>query len=343
MHHDHNHDAHAHGPGCEHDHAGHDHAEQGHDHAEQGSHDHAHAGHGHHGHSHAPASFGRAFAVGIALNTLLVVAQFGVGAWAHSTALLADAVHNLGDVLGLAFAWLAAHLGQRGPTERRTYGWGRSSILAALANATVLLIGTGAITVEAVQRLLNPAPVAGPLVMMVAALGILVNGGVALMFMRGREKDLNIKGAFMHMAADAGVSAGVVVAAAIITFTGALWLDPAASLAISAVIVVGSWGLLRDATALAMDAVPPGIDTAAVRSRLLALPGVTEVHDLHIWALSTTSTAATAHLVTGVEAAGLVPQACTLLRTEFGISHCTFQLESPDLAERCALRPEHVV
>jgi cobalt-zinc-cadmium efflux system protein len=328
MHHDHSHDAHAHGPGCTHDHGGHDHN---------------HAAHGHAGHSHAPASFGRAFAVGIALNTLLVAAQFSVGAWAHSTALLADAVHNLGDVLGLVFAWLAAHLGQRRPTERRTYGWGRSSILAALANATVLLIGTGAIVVEAVQRLLNPAPVAGPLVMIVAALGILVNGGVALMFMRGRENDLNIKGAFLHMAADAGVSAGVVVAAAIITVTGALWLDPVASLVISAVIVVGSWGLLRDATALAMDAVPPGIDAAAVHRRLLALPGVTEVHDLHIWALSTTSTAATAHLVTASDAAGLVPQACTLLRSEFGISHCTFQLESADLAERCALRPAEVV
>ena len=309
-----------------------------HDH--HGDHGHDHGGHGH---SHAPATFGRAFAAGIVLNTVLVVAQIGIGAWAHSTALLADAVHNFGDVMGLVFAWLAAWLARRHPTARRTYGWGRGTILAALANATVLLVGTGAVTVEAIQRLLDPAPVAGPLVMLVAALAIVVNGGVALMFMRGRHGDLNVRGAFLHMASDAGVSAGVLVAAWIITLTGALWLDPVASLVISAVIVVGSWGLLRDATALAMDAVPPGIDPAAVDHRLRGLPGVTEVHDLHIWALSTTDTAATAHLVTGATATGLVPLACTLLREEFGISHCTFQLETAELAERCTLRPAHVV
>ena len=309
-----------------------------HDHHGHG-HDHGH----HHGQSHAPAAFGAAFLVGITLNAALVVAQLGVGAWAHSTALLADAVHNFGDVLGLVFAWLAAHMGRRHPTARLTYGWGRGSILAALANASVLLIGTGAIVVEAVQRLLDPAPVSGAPVMVVAALAILVNGGVALMFMRGRDTDLNIRGAFLHMAADAGVSAGVLVAAELITVTGALWLDPIASLGISAVIVVGSWGLLRDATALAMDAVPPAIDPDAVRARLLELPGVTEVHDLHIWALSTTSTAATAHLVTHAAADSVVPMACTLLRQEFAISHCTFQLETADLAERCALRPAHVV
>ena len=301
-----------------------------------------HHGH-HHGHSHAPVAWGRAFLLGIVLNTALVAAQLGVGAWAHSTALLADAVHNAGDVLGLVFAWLAARMAQRHPTARLTYGWGRGSILAALANASVLLVGTGAIVVEAVQRLLNPAPVAGTLVMAVAALAILINGGVAILFMRGRDRDLNIRGTFLHMAADAGVSAGVLAAAWLITLTGALWLDPVASLVISAVILVGSWRLLRDATALAMDAVPPAIDPAAVRDRLLGLPGVTEVHDLHIWALSTTSTAATAHLVTPSAASGVVPLACALLREEFAISHSTFQLETADLAERCALRPAHVV
>ncbi len=304
---------------------------------------HEHHGGHHDGHSHAPAAFGAAFTIGIALNTALVAVQLGVGAWAQSTALLADAVHNAGDVLGLLFAWMAARMAQRHPTARLTYGWGRGSILAALANATVLLLGTGAIVVEAAQRLLDPAPVAGMPVMLVAGVAILVNGGVAAMFMRGRHHDLNIRGAFLHMAADAGVSAGVLVAAWLITLTGALWLDPVASLGISAVIVVGSWSLLRDATALAMDAVPPAIDPAAVRDRLLALPGVTEVHDLHIWALSTTRTAATAHLVTGAAAPNVVPMACTLLREEFAISHCTFQLETADLAERCALRPAHVV
>ena len=315
-----------------------------HDHHQHAHHDHGHGhDHGSHGHSHAPSTFGRAFAVGVALNAALVVMQVGIGVWAHSTALMADAVHNLGDALGLGIAWLAAHLAKRQPTARRTYGWGRGSILAALVNASVLLVGTGAITVEAVQRLVNPAPVAGVPVMVVAALAILINGGVALLFMRGRKTDMNIRGAFLHMAADAGVSAGVLLAAWLITLTGALWLDPLASLVISAVIVAGSWGLLRDATLLAMDAVPPGIDPAAVQDRLLALAGVTEVHDLHIWALSTTRTAATAHLVTAGEAAGLVPQACGLLRDEFGIGHCTFQVETLALAENCVLRPAHVV
>ncbi len=309
-------------------------------------HDHHH-GHGHaqhsHGHSHAPASFGQAFALGMALNAALVAVQAGAGAWAHSTALLADAVHNLGDVLGLGFAWLAAALGERRPTARRTYGWGRGSILAALANASVLLVGTGAIAVEAVQRLLHPAPVAGGAVMAVAAAAILVNGAVAVMFLRGRRQDMNVRGAFLHMAADAGVSAGVLLAAGLISLTGALWLDPAASLLISAVIVAGSWGLLRGATDLAMDAVPPGIDPAAVHGRLLALPGVMEVHDLHIWALSTTRTAATAHLVAADGQAALAPMASSLLRQEFAIAHCTFQVETAEAADGCALRPEHVV
>ena len=281
--------------------------------------------------------------MGVALNLALVAAQVGVGVWAHSTALMADAVHNLGDALGLLIAWLAAWLAQRAPTARRTYGWGRGSILGALINASVLLVGTGAIVVEAVQRLLNPAPVAGGPVMAVAALAIVINGGVALMFMRGRHDDLNIRAAFLHMAADAGVSAGVLVAAWLITLTGALWLDPVASLVISAVIVVGSWSLLQDATALAMDAVPPGIDPAAVRLRLQALPGIVEVHDLHIWALSTTRTAATAHLVAGDAGAGLLPMACRMLQDEFGIAHCTFQVETAEVAGQCALRPADVV
>ncbi len=306
-------------------------------------HSHAH-GHAHnHAHDHAPGSFGRAFAVGMALNAALVALQVGAGVWAHSAALLADAVHNLGDVLGLGFAWLAAVLAERRPTARRTYGWGRGSILAALANASVLLVGTGAIAVEAVRRLFHPGPVAGGIVMDVAALGIVVNGAVALMFMRGRHHDMNVRGAFLHMAADAGVSAGVLAAGLLITLTGALWLDPAASLAISAVIVVSSWGLLREATNLAMDAVPTGIDPAAVHGRLLALPGVLEVHDLHIWALSTTRTAATAHLVAADSQAALAPMACSLLQREFAIAHCTFQLETAETAGGCALRPEHVV
>jgi cobalt-zinc-cadmium efflux system protein len=305
-------------------------------------HDHAHhAGTG--GHHHAPADFGRAFVIGIVLNGGLVAAQIGFGIAAHSMALLADAVHNFGDVLGLVFAWGAARLTRLAPTPTRTYGWGRTTIFAALVNAIVLLIGTGAIAVESVQRLFAPGPVAGGTVMIVAAAGILLNGGTALMFMRGQKGDLNVRGAFLHMASDAAVSLGVVIAAGLIMLTGALWIDPAASLVIGVVIVVGTWGLLRDATALALDAVPPGIDGAAVQRCLAALPGVVEVHDLHIWGLSTTRTAATAHLVTAQPGGAVIPLACEALHEQFEITHCTFQIETPDAASHCALRPDQVV
>ena len=304
------------------------------------AHDHSHS----HGHSHAaPATFGRAFVIGITLNVALVAAQIGYGIAAHSVALLSDAVHNFGDVLGLVFAWGAVLLGRLSPTRQRTYGWGRSSIMAALINAVILLVGTGALAVEAVRRLFDPGPVAGMTVMVVAAAGIVLNGATALMFMRGRKDDLNVHGAFIHMAADAGVSLGVVVAAVLIQLTGALWLDPAASLAIGVVIVIGTWGLLRDATSLAMDAVPPGVDAAAIERSLAALPGVTEVHDLHIWALSTSRTALTAHLVTTATDHTLAPQACTMMHDQFEITHCTFQVETAEIAAQCALRPEHVV
>ena len=307
------------------------------------AHDHDHHGHQQHGHSHAPASFGRAFAIGITLNVALVIGQIVFGLYAHSVALLADAVHNTGDVLGLVFAWGASRLGRLAPTTTRTYGWGRSTILAALVNAIVLLIGTGAIAVEAIQRFWAPQPVANGVVMAVAAFGILLNGGTALMFMRGRKDDLNIRGAFLHMAGDVAVSFGVVVAALLMQLTGAPWLDPAASLLIGVVIVAGTWGLLRDATALAMDAVPPGVDAAAVQRSLAALPGVTEVHDLHIWGLSTTQTAVTAHLVTDGANDRLVPLACAALQDQFAITHCTFQVETEAVAADCALRPDGIV
>ena len=270
-------------------------------HSHDHDHDHDHNGHGHAhgglGHSHAPADFGRAFAVGTALNIGFVVVQVVFGLYAHSLALLADAGHNLGDVLGLVLAWWASHLVKTAPTERRTYGLGRSSILAALANAVFLLVAVGGITWEAIRRFNDPAPVAGGTVIWVAAVGIAINTGTALLFMSGRKGDLNVRGAFLHMAADAAVSAGVVVAGVAILWTGWQWLDPVTSLVINAVVVWGTWGLLRDSTNLALDAVPAGIDTAAVRGYLESLPGVEAVHDLHIWALSTTQTALTAHLV----------------------------------------------
>ncbi|MEA2790480.1 MAG: cobalt-zinc-cadmium efflux system protein [Acetobacteraceae bacterium] len=310
-------------------------------------HDHAHDHHGHmhgHGGGHAPASFGMAFAVGTALNTGFVVAQVCFGFAAHSVTLLADAVHNLGDVLGLLIAWGAATLAQRLPTAARTYGWGRSTILASLANAVVLLFGCGAIAVEAVRRFGDPAPVGGSTVMWVAAAGIVINGATALLFMRGRNDDLNIRGAFLHMAADAGVSAGVVIAGLLMTLTGWHWLDPVTSLLIVVVITIGTWNLLRDSANLALDAVPGGIDLGKVDVALRGLPGVIDVHDLHVWGLSTTDTALTAHLVhDGGNPGALILAACREMRDDFSIGHSTFQIETPELAEACALRPAHVI
>ena len=251
----------------------------------------------------------------------------------------------MGDVLGLLLAWWASHLVKTRPTERRTYGMGRSSILAALANAVFLLVAIGGITWEAIRRFGDPTPVAGGTVIWVAAVGIAINTATALLFMGGRKGDLNVKGAFMHMAADAAVSAGVVVAGIAILYTGWHWLDPVTSLAINAIIVWGTWGLLRDATNLALDAVPSGIDTAKVRRYLETLPSVVAVHDLHIWALSTTQTALTVHLVKPDAEIddSLLARACQDLQEKFGIAHATIQLERGDAAHPCHLAPDHVV
>lgn len=327
-----------------HDHAHHDHAHHDHAHHDHDHHDHDHHDHHHHGHSHAPKSFDAAFAIGIALNTGFVAAQVVYGLAAHSMALLADAVHNFGDVFGLLIAWAAVWLGRRTPTAHRTYGWGRSSILASLTNAVVLLLGCGAIAVGALQRLIEPQPVMETTVIWVAALGIVINGGTALLFMRGSHGDLNIRGAFLHMASDALVSLGVVLAGALMLVTGWLWLDPVTSLAIAAVITVGTWGLLRDSANLALDAVPTNVKLDHVQACLGALPGVVEVHDLHVWGLSTSQTALTAHLVVGANHdPALITQACRTMRAKFGIGHATFQLESTDIARECELRGGHVV
>lgn len=317
-----------------------EHAEPGESHA-----GHDHSGHAHGGGGHVPSSFGRAFAIGISLNLAFVSVEAFYGVVAHSVALLADAAHNLADVSGLLIAWGASHLAKRQPTATRTYGWGRSTILASLTNAVVLLLGCGAIALEAARRFQDPQPVAGGTVMWVAAFGILINGATAMLFMRGRENDLNIKGAFLHMAADAAVSAGVVVAALLIVYTGWLWLDPVISLLIVVVITVGTWGLLRDSVNLAMDEVPGGIEMAQVQSSLLALPGVVEVHDLHVWALSTTETALTAHLVHdgSANASEVIRQASDEVRKRFRIGHSTIQVETAEHANSCELRPAGVV
>jgi len=305
-----------------------DHDEHHHDHE---VHDHDEHGHSHgHGHSHAPASFGRAFAIGITLNTVFVVVEVIYGLLAHSLALVADAGHNLSDVLGLVLAWWATVLTRRVATSRYTYGFKRSSVLAALCNAVFLLVSVGAIAWEAVRRLLAPADVAAETLIWVAAFGIVINGATALLFMSGRKGDLNIRGAFAHMMADAVISAGVVVAGIVILFTHWFWLDPVVSLVLVAVIVYGTWDLLCDSLNLALDAVPEGVDAAAVRAYLLGLPGVTDAHHLHIWGLSTTEVALTAHVVVDNPQRGdeLLREINHELSERFHIGHATIQLES---------------
>jgi cobalt-zinc-cadmium efflux system protein len=314
-----------------------------HDHADgPGDDHHDHGGHRHHGHSHVPADFGRAFAIGIALNGAYVVGEAVYGVFANSLALLADAGHNAGDVVSLGLAWLAAWLSKRAPSTRYTYGLRSSSILAALANAVLLALVTGAIAWQAVLRLMHPQPAAGATMMVVAAVGIAINGVTALMFASGRDRDLNVRSAFQHMASDALVAAGVVVTGAAVLYTHWLWLDPVISLVISAVIVWGTWSLLREALALALAGVPSGVDRGGVADYLAGLPGVTDVHDLHIWGMSTTETALTAHLVRPGAPLddGLLTEACVELRRRFAIHHATLQVEcgeSPcELADHAA-------
>jgi cobalt-zinc-cadmium efflux system protein len=309
-----------------------------HDDGHAHGHSHGHTGGRHHRH-HLPASFDRAFAIGVGLNLAFVVTEFVFGVRAHSLALTADAGHNLGDVLGLGLAWAGSVLARRGPTPRRTYGLRRFSILAAIANAGLLLIAVGAIAVEAVQRLRHPAPVASNIVMIVAAIGIVINVGTALGFLRGRHTDLNIRGAFLHMMTDAAASAGVVVTGLVIAMTGWLWLDPAVSLALAALITWSTWGLAKDSLDLALDAVPAGIDPDQVSAVLRELDGVVEVHDLHIWGMSTTDVALTVHLVRpcpGGEDA-LLAAATEQLRIRFGISHATIQLEQGLAVHSCEM------
>ncbi len=305
-------------------HAHHDH---GHDHHHGGHKDHHH---GPGGHSHAPKDFGRAFAIGAGLNIAFVVAEAGAGLFTGSLALLADAGHNLSDVLGLLMAWGAVVIARKAPAGRRTYGLGKSTILASLANAGLLLLAVGGITWEAVRRFGSPQDIAPGPVIIVAAIGVVINTATALMFMRGQE-DLNVKGAFLHMAADAAVSLGVVIAAVILwTQPGWTWIDPMISLVIAGVIVAGTWGLLRDSLDLALDAAPRGIDPDKVKTWLAGRPGVTEVHDLHIWAMSTSETALTAHLTRpdNTDPDQFLDELCHDLVHDFGIGHATLQLET---------------
>ncbi len=305
---------------------------QEHNAREHDGHEHGqgHGGHGHGpGHVPAPANFGKAFAIGVALNAAFVVLEVVFGIASHSVALLADAGHNLSDALGLGVAWAAVILARRKPTRRFTYGLGGTSILAALFNAVFLLVVVGGLTWEAIQRLSQPEPVAGETVMIVAACGIVLNGVCAWLFSSGNKGDLNVRGAFMHMAADALVSLGVVVGGFVILMTGWHWIDPVMSIVINIVIVSGTWSLLTGSLAMALNAVPPSVDLAKVRAFLLGLPGVTAIHDLHVWSLSTTETALTCHLVTpgGHPGDEMLHGAAEALEESFGIGHVTLQPE----------------
>jgi cobalt-zinc-cadmium efflux system protein len=313
-----------------------------HHHHDHDRHDHGH--HHGHGHSHAPADFGLAFGVGITLNIAFVIVGVAFGLIGHSMALIADAGHNLSDVLGLVMAWVASVLVKRAPTKRFTYGLRGSSILAALFNAVFLLIATGAIALGAIERFFAPEPVAGKLVMIVAAIGIVINGFTALLFLRGRGDDLNIRGAFLHMAGDAAISLGVVVAGGVILLTGWHWIDPVVSLGISAVIVAGTWSLLRDSLSMTMQAVPPSIDINAVQSFLEKCPGVCAIHDLHVWPMSTTETALTCHMVMleGHPGDEALHKIADELNHHFRIPHTTIQVEISNDAD-CMLAKEHTV
>jgi cobalt-zinc-cadmium efflux system protein len=338
----------------DHSHHDHDHHDHGHEHTHAHDHDHDHGrdpqhGHAHHHgigghHHHAPADMGRAFAIGVALNSAFVVAEVAAGLFSSSLALLADAGHNLSDVLALLLAWGASVLAKRAPVGRRTYGHRKATILASLANAVMLLVAVGVIGSESVRRLAHPATISTGVVMLTAGLGVILNTATALLFFRGRGDDLNVRGAFMHMAGDAAVSLAVVAGAGIIALTGLLWVDPALSLLIAAVIVIGTWSLLRDSVDLALDAAPRGIDVGEVNDWLRARPGVAEVHDLHIWAMSTTETALTAHLIRPAngDCDIFLHETCEALSRRFNIGHATLQLET-DATVACRLAPAEVV
>ncbi|WP_026607953.1 cation diffusion facilitator family transporter [Methylocapsa acidiphila] len=308
------------------------------------THQHAHAHGGAHAHVHAPASFGARFGVGMALNLIVVILEAVYGVLGNSMALIADAGHNLSDVLGLGVAFAAVVASRRAPSPRFTYGLRATSILAALFNAMFLLIVTGALGYAAIERFFEPEPVAGGAMMAVAGIGVIVNAATAALFASGRKNDLNVRGAFLHMAADAGISAGVVVAGLAITLTGYHWIDPALSLLIGAVIIAGTWGLLRESVAMSLAGVPVGISSAEVRRFLLAQPGVSGLHDLHIWPMSTSETALTVHLVMpdGHPGDPFLMRAAAELHEHYRIGHVTMQIET-EHETACALAPDEVV
>jgi cobalt-zinc-cadmium efflux system protein len=307
------------------------------EHHHDGHDDHGHAHAGNHGHAHGPARHDKAFAIGIGVNVLFVAIEAVAGWRVDSLALLADAGHNLGDVLGLVLAWAGAFAGRLAPDDRHTWGWKRASILAAFANALLLLVAMGSLVWAAILRLQAPMPTQPTTVMVVAAIGIVINLGTALLFVRGRHEDLNIRGAFLHMAADAAVSAGVVLAGALALWQGWLWVDPVTSLLIAAVILIGTWQLFRDSLHLLFDGVPGSIDLDAVRAELESLPGVAAVHDLHVWASGTTEVVLTAHVVMprGHPDDAFFRDAAGRMKQRFGIGHVTLQASTEPVMAAC--------
>lgn len=310
-------------------------SEANHDSHHGHSHGHAHQ-HGL-GHAHAPVDFTRAFVLGITLNTIFVVIEAGCGWHYGSLALMADAGHNLGDVAGLLLAWGAAWAGKRRATTVHTYGWQRATILAACGNAALLLIAMGWLAWEALSRFSAPAPAAGGVIMSVAGIGLLINTGTAWLFMRGSANDLNIRGAFLHMVADALVSLGVVIAGAFLWWKQWAWIDPVVSLIIVVVVLVGTWGLLRQSLRLLFDGVPHAVDAGAVAAYLQNLPGVTALHDLHIWGLSTSTVALTVHVImpAGHPGDAFLRQCAQELQTRFTIGHATIQIEQIPFCAPC--------
>lgn len=313
-------------------------------------HDHKHAGHGHSGHSHshlppASADFSKAYAIGISLNLAFVVVEIICGLYSNSLALLADAGHNAGDVLGLFLAWGATRLSQRAPSAHYTYGLQSSSILAALANALLLFVACGGIGLEAIRRFSTPAETDSMMMIIVAGIGIAINGGTAMLFMSGQKTDLNIRGAFLHLVGDALVSLGVVISGILVMTTNWLWFDPLTSLAIATFIIISTWGLLRDSITLALHGTPRHIDTNEVKEFLTTRPEVRAVHDLHIWAMSTTETALSAHLVmqSGHPGDAALQNISQQLAQQFGIGHSTLQVELGDSPHDCSLAPDNVV
>ena len=301
--------------------------------------------HHHHDHAHRPARYGRAFAIGVVLNVTFVVIEGAYGVWANSLALLADAGHNLSDVLGLLLAWGGYALAKVAPNEKRTYGWRGSTILASLLNALILMAAVGGIAWEAIGRFFEPAAVPALTVIVVAMIGVGINTATAMLFMKGRRGDINLRGAFLHMAADALLSLGVAIAGALIWWTGWHWIDPVTSLVVALVILVATWGLLRESVNLAVQAVPASVDLAEVVAYLEKLPGVQAVHDLHIWAMSTTETALTVHLVKPVveDDDPLLRRVAQQLHDRFGIEHVTIQIERDVDRASCNQAPEQNV